>query len=65
MTLDITTEFLLGQSVSSQNPSMRAKFLEGGDTIAQDIESFNTSQDAAAHWVYKAGYLGRTYRILP
>ncbi|KAI4269020.1 MAG: hypothetical protein L6R38_007628 [Xanthoria sp. 2 TBL-2021] len=65
MTLDIITEFLLGQSVSSQNPSIRPELGENGDTLAQDIEAFGASQDAAAHWVYKAAYLGRFYRILP
>lgn len=65
MTLDIITEFLLGQSVSSQNPSTRPELGENGGTLAQDIEAFGASQDAAAHWVYKAAYLGRFYHVLP
>ncbi|KAL8798851.1 MAG: hypothetical protein Q9182_006329 [Xanthomendoza sp. 2 TL-2023] len=65
MTLDIITELLLGQSVSSQNPNTRPQLGEHGDILAQDIKAFGESQDAAAHWIYKAGYLGRFYRILP
>ena len=65
MTLDTITEFLFGQSVSSQNPSARPEVGENGTTLAQDIEAFGASQDAATQWIYKAGFLGRFYRILP
>ncbi|KAL8818354.1 MAG: hypothetical protein Q9223_002989 [Gallowayella weberi] len=65
MTLDIITELLLGQSVQSQNLSTRPQLRENGDTLAQDIKAFAEDQDAVAHWIYKAGYFGRFYRILP
>ncbi|KAL8686093.1 MAG: hypothetical protein Q9224_005554 [Gallowayella concinna] len=65
LTLDIMTEFLFGQSISSQNPSRRPELGANKGTLARDIETFGASVDAAAHWSYKAGYLGRFYRILP
>ncbi|CAL8580469.1 hypothetical protein XPA_006190 [Xanthoria parietina] len=65
LTLDIMTEFLFGQSVSSQIPSAGPQPGEVGTILAQDIEGFGTSQDVASHWMYRANYLGRFYRVLP
>ena len=65
LTLDVSTEFFLGQSVHAQNPSARAAISGHGMAGPPNGEEFNASIDVAADWVSQMSVLGNWYKIAP
>lgn len=63
--LDITTEFLYGQSVHSQTAAMSRSERGAGSELA-DLESgdFGKNLDSAKVWIDRRGQLGKFYWVL-
>lgn len=65
LTLDIASEFLLGYSVNSQNPSTRRELPTVGKLAAPDIDSFTSNVDSMTEWMSTVGLLGKWQWLLP
>ncbi|KAL8694267.1 MAG: hypothetical protein Q9218_001035 [Villophora microphyllina] len=58
MTLDVTTEFLYGQSVHSQNPEAQAELKRVWGVKAPNIAGFGEAFDGAVQWAASMSILG-------
>ena len=59
LSLDVSTEFLFGQSVHSQRPATRASLALSGDKRAPDLSSFGHHLDEAKHTIDRRGALAK------
>lgn len=58
-TLDVSTEFIWGQSVHSQDPSARLQMPHNWDTNGPDLAAFGHHLDEAKMWIDKKGALAK------